>query len=119
MATVAGLKEDGDDGGSGEKPWSENSVCDEGDGELAQPKNAPSLDDAGDLGSGLLRLLLSREGVMGVVSVSLSIGDDPRLRCGGGDFRDNMDMVLVLILSTVVWSPADSGESARTRSRWS
>ena len=37
--------------GSGENPLSENSVV-EGD-EVPQPKKVPSLDDPGDLGSGL------------------------------------------------------------------
>jgi hypothetical protein len=52
----------GDEGeGRGEKPLSEKSVCVDGEEDLAQPKMALSLEDAGDFGSGLLRLLLSNE----------------------------------------------------------
>jgi hypothetical protein len=83
-----------------------------GDGEVAQPKKVLSLEDAGDLGSGLLRLDCSI-GVADVVSgTSLVVLFGPRLSCGGGDLRANMDMVLVLVLMMVVrlsWCD-DSGE---------
>ena len=98
--------------GRGEKPLSEYSVAVVGAGEVAQPKKVLSLDEAGDLGSGLLRLLWSNDVVDGGVDGTSLVVVEPRLRCGGGDFRANIDMVLVLVLMTVVrLPPVDSGES--------
>jgi hypothetical protein len=72
-------------------------------GELAQPKNADILEEAGDFGSGLLRLLFS---VLEAAVVACTMGSTgPRVRCGGGDFRDEVVMVLI----TVLRLPADSG----------
>ena len=83
---VAGFAEKGD--GSGENPFSENSETEDGE---AQPNNVPSLEVAGDFGSGLLRLLFSALCPNAVACTSLSGG--PRVKFGGGAFRENTDMV--------------------------
>ena len=86
-----------------------------GDGDVApQPKKALSLDEAGDLGSGLLRLLWSSD----VADVVAGSGTSlvfvvARFRCGGGDLRANKDMVLVGVLMTAAGGsfPCGSGEA--------
>lgn len=59
----------------------ENSVVD-GDGEMAQPKNVPNLEELGDLGSGLLisGVLLESRAVVGAVDMSLAFSTLCRLR---------------------------------------
>lgn len=72
----------------------ENSVV-EGDGDSAQLKKAPNLDEPGDLGSGLLVSggLLESMAVVGGVETKLARSTFCKLRCGGGGFGAAMDMI--------------------------
>ena len=99
--------------GRGEKFLSEYSVAVVGDGVVAQPKKALSLEEEGDLGRGLLRLFWSSDVADAVADASRVL--DPRFSCGGGDLRENMDMVLGLVLTIVVrLPPGDSGDSGES-----
>lgn len=109
---MGGFSEYGD--GSGEKFFSENSVG--VDGDAAQPNSEPSLEEAGDLGSGLLRLLLSVLVESIVVCGLLSFG--PIFKCGGGGFRENTDMVGGL-LKVLMGLSTGSSESVGRASAWS
>ena len=72
---------------------------------MAQPKKVLNLDEAGDLGRGLLRLLFSVLDEPPVVSGTI-VSTFSRERCGGGDFRDEAGKVLI----TVVRLASGSGE---------
>lgn len=58
-----------------------------------------SLEDVGDFGSGLLRLLFL---VVLMGDFGIFLMGDLRFRCGGGCFCEMKDMVLVLVLMCVV-----------------
>lgn len=86
---VAGFTEKGD--GRGENAFSENSDAEDGE---AQPNNVPSLDVvAGDFGSGLLRIGLLFSTLRASIVACKSLSGGPRLKYGGGAFRENTDMV--------------------------
>jgi hypothetical protein len=100
----------------------ENSVV-EGEGEMAQPKNVPNLEEPGDLGRGLLIsgvLPYSRMVVAGV-DMSLEFSTRSKLRCGGVGFGATMDMVELPLdprlyadseASSEPWSPAEVARRA-------